>query len=235
MADITELLKNILSKVYGKDVRQSIHDAIQQCYLDGKVGAIDMVARARIDNLVAQNNDTSGNSELKDIRVGVDGKTYASAGEAVRAQIEKANGLLEELDAHMESARDLLTVNYADMRFFELGSLNTTTGAIEESSKELTSILCKDFKGKSFGSLSGYQTRSYRINASGKVTGTDTWTDNDCSWPSGASYEGVRIGIRKKDGSDITKKELDGLVFTDFPELRKFCNIRKTIQELGGK
>lgn len=69
MADITELLKNILSKVYGKDVRQSIHDAIQQCYLDGKVGAIDMVARARIDNLVAQNNDTSGNSELKDIRV----------------------------------------------------------------------------------------------------------------------------------------------------------------------
>lgn len=38
MADITELLRNIKTKVYGKDVRQSIHDAIKQCYLDGKAG-----------------------------------------------------------------------------------------------------------------------------------------------------------------------------------------------------
>ena len=87
MADITELLRNIKTKIYGKDVRQAIHDAIQQCYLDGKVGAIDMVARNQISNLVAENNNTSGNSELTDIRVGADGTKYPSAGEAVRTQI----------------------------------------------------------------------------------------------------------------------------------------------------
>lgn len=44
MADITELLRNIKTKVYGKDVRQAIHDAIKQCYLDGKAGAVDRSA-----------------------------------------------------------------------------------------------------------------------------------------------------------------------------------------------
>lgn len=34
MSRIYNLLQQILSAVYGKDVRQSIHDAIEQCYLD---------------------------------------------------------------------------------------------------------------------------------------------------------------------------------------------------------
>lgn len=50
------------------------------------------VERARINNLVASNNPTEGNSELQDIRVGYDGTRYENAGEAVREQI----GLLSE-------------------------------------------------------------------------------------------------------------------------------------------
>ena len=34
MSRISTLLSNILSAVYGKDVRQSIHDSIEQCYTD---------------------------------------------------------------------------------------------------------------------------------------------------------------------------------------------------------
>ena len=34
MADIDKELKKILSAVYGKDVRQAIHDSIQQCEED---------------------------------------------------------------------------------------------------------------------------------------------------------------------------------------------------------
>lgn len=43
------------------------------------------VERARINNLITNNNPTEGNSELIDIRVGADGHTYETAGDAVRA------------------------------------------------------------------------------------------------------------------------------------------------------
>ena len=51
MAEIQTLLKNILSAVYGKDVRQSIHDAIHKCYEDGKAGELDLVAREGIERI----------------------------------------------------------------------------------------------------------------------------------------------------------------------------------------
>lgn len=95
MADIQTYLKAIMSAVYGKDVRQSIHDSIKQCYYDGKAGAIDLEAReraaaaeARMDTFTSlPSGSTSGNSELLDIRVGLDGTKYSNAGTAVREQI----------------------------------------------------------------------------------------------------------------------------------------------------
>lgn len=93
MSNIEQNLAKILSSRYGRDVRQSIHDSIHDCYEDGKAGAVDLIAREQIANLVA--NVPSGgtkDSELVDIRVGVDGKTYSSAGEAVRGQVGSLSG-----------------------------------------------------------------------------------------------------------------------------------------------
>ena len=48
MGNIQDLLAQILSARYGRDVRQSIHDAIETCYEDGHAGAIDLQARTDI-------------------------------------------------------------------------------------------------------------------------------------------------------------------------------------------
>lgn len=62
MASISDYLKNILAARYGKDVRQSIHDAIQQCYYDGKAGSIDLEARQSIEDLDNNKLDKTGDS-----------------------------------------------------------------------------------------------------------------------------------------------------------------------------
>lgn len=62
MASISDYLKQILSARYGKDVRQSIHDAIQQCYYDGKAGSIDLEARQSIEDLDNNKLDKTGDS-----------------------------------------------------------------------------------------------------------------------------------------------------------------------------
>lgn len=75
MADIRTLLAQILGARYGRDVRQSIHDAIEQCYEDGRAGAIDLQARNDIDALdtrvgTAEGNITSLQGDIADLQSG---------------------------------------------------------------------------------------------------------------------------------------------------------------------
>ena len=112
MADsnIEQLLKQILGTKFGKDMRQAIHDGIEQCYEDGKVGAVDLVARQRIDNLSKlEPGSTTGDAELRDIRIGYDGTEYETAGEAVRSQI---GSLSEDL---RYKTKNLKSWNLADI------------------------------------------------------------------------------------------------------------------------
>ena len=71
----------------------------EQVYVEGEVGRIDAqlaqkanqaaleVEKSRINNLTANAGDVTNNAELLDIRVGYDGITYTTAGEAVRQTI----------------------------------------------------------------------------------------------------------------------------------------------------
>lgn len=131
MATIGELLNKIKTAVYGKEVRQAIHDSIKKAYDDAsKNGNANMevslargeydtlgeritanesslaekatntalgTERARINNIVANVGNTSGNTEIVDLRVGEDGVTYSSAGDALRKQVGLIKGELDKV------------------------------------------------------------------------------------------------------------------------------------------
>lgn len=98
MAGIEEYLNKIKTAVYGREVRQAIHDGIETCYKEGKAGATDLVARseissvnaeltARIDEIVAPSGQAPSAAEVTDARIGADNSTYGNLGGAVRGQV----------------------------------------------------------------------------------------------------------------------------------------------------
>lgn len=65
--------------------------------IDHQINSNISTVNTRIDNIIAHNNDTEGNTELIDIRTGADGNIYATAGEAVRVPYNKLKNVFDSV------------------------------------------------------------------------------------------------------------------------------------------
>lgn len=169
MSNIEQNLKQILNAKYGKDVRQSIHDSIHDCYEDGKAGAVDLVAREQIANLVANQGDGTKDSELADIRVGADGITYDSAGEAVRRQVS-------ELSEESEEIKDKST-QFSYKSFWKKGIIGGDGNEAESETRIISKNAISIDKIKVLSVKSGYKFAICCYNSEGKVNEKRAYLD----------------------------------------------------------
>jgi hypothetical protein len=109
MSDIETNLQTIITAVHGRDVRQAIHDAIHDCYEDGKAGGNDLIARERINEVnqalseqvanVVDNYNLTNNEETL-----WTGKIW---GGGATGSLSKAISNFDYLDLHFEEQGNL--------------------------------------------------------------------------------------------------------------------------------
>ena len=81
-----------------EDARDAAHDSELNAaaIVEDTNNQIELL-QARVDNIIPDGTQTAGNLELLDIRVGFEGTTYASAGDAVRGQAEELKSLINNM------------------------------------------------------------------------------------------------------------------------------------------
>lgn len=117
MSNIEQYLADILAARYGEEVRQSIHDAIEQCYEDGRAGAIDLEARADIAAETtareALNNNLANCWKVAKMNVNYSDVTFPSASlyQSVSAAIPAVNNFTILNVRSTASGRQLFPMN----------------------------------------------------------------------------------------------------------------------------
>ena len=141
-SNILDYLEAILQAVYGRDVRQAIHDSIEACYNDGRAGSIDITARRQIANIVAHNNDTENDPELIDARTGYNGTIFDSTGDAIRGQVDELKALIDNVIREIEDSR----LGADEYTYDSLGeAVRTQIAELLVKVEELSSDEKKDF------------------------------------------------------------------------------------------
>ena len=139
---------------------------------------------ARVDNIIAHNNDTEGNSELIDIRTSTNAVVYDSAGSAVRGQLV---GLKNQIDTVLHRfchVYNLLDIGYPLKNVgFKYGNPDNGGGMIIGGTKQIVIIPVTPGTTYYFTQLSSiyYQIALYNKEM-GFISSLYSYHNNRGSW-----------------------------------------------------
>lgn len=196
-------------EVYQRDSEQ---DKSLQELENSKAEDTDLKAlKSRVDNLVANpGTPTEGNAELIDIRVGADGKTYPTAGEAVRSQISSVSTNYDDLASNF-------TREGVDI-YWELGSFNLNTGGNHASTNRIRTRHLPIHRGdkiifstNSDTSQANYYTIYLYDNSLNYLpdVSNPTWIRDPIFESEIDGY--VRLGMRTYDSQELTLDDIPNL------------------------
>ena len=168
MSDIQQNLAAILEAIYGRDVRQAIHDAIEDCYEDGKSGATDLKARDEIDKIKESVATTTALAEETKARTDSDAAMNGRINKLVQDyNLESVETTLWEAsttsDGSITGSELTLTDDIANYQYVDI-VVNATSGnaqsdtfpAIENQSFSLRCFNLSDFtNGTGIPAISG--------------------------------------------------------------------------------
>lgn len=169
------------------------------------------VERKRIDNLAKlPAGSTTGDAELKDIRVGADGTIHGTAGEAVRQQVGSLKEDLTDLEKYVEYNKVPI--------MWEKGSLHEATGLNNDNmSNRVRSGFIHTDRPINGEIPDGYEMVVFKYNKDKSFIGKSTIyyiSSRDIKYEDAPL---IRIVLRKRDNSNIDASvaEMFNFVYSD--------------------
>ena len=116
MASIQEYLDLIKNAIYGKDVRQAIHDGILQCYLDASGDHYERLDRNKVNQPLDGNNQPTNGTSGQLLRTKGNGATeWSDVG--LPTDEQTAQAVSDWLDAHPEATTTVQDGSLTEAKF----------------------------------------------------------------------------------------------------------------------
>ena len=171
--------------------------------------------------------------ELQDARIGYDGTTYNSAGEAIRSQVKAMRNQAEPLAARMEAIENLESIaTRRNSSGWVRGRIES--GTHQDRNRAAYSAIFDTFDGKVYCDFSVYKLVVVLYDENENLLKYYGWlTEPYALTPSlGAKY---RLQVETLDGSNISDEALLALNETVYVEGEKTTTLVKTVREIAEK
>ena len=167
----------------------------------GEVETLIAVERARIDNIIAlPAGSTAGDAELTDIRVGANGTTYASAGDAVRGQ---ASELQNEYEFIRDNVVDIPSFTWIANQYWNASNGNTSglAGCSTSNLINIGNYKTARLHVRGYNDNRGLCYFDERQNFISGMKYSSGYNDYDLTFPDNAKFIGLSC-----DTSDVNSK-----------------------------